>query len=318
MNKLSIILVVLFISLSLMISVAAYFSSNPAAFVQATIKLDIDFGNVFPDMDVTESFTIDSLDSSDYIITLLAPTDPNVLDIRPNLTVWKDTTELDIDGPISGAPDYTGTGSFIVPGDASDKWFVTFSVPDVTLPDGVAYDYGCTISVEPIIAPPPVPPGDLVLRPNGDGTYTQFDLPSTGSHYLMVDDIGTHDNDTTFVGGSSDNSIDLYDIEDTGLATGTPIYKVMLYAVMKGNGTDMTNGFYGLKSGSVVHWGNLLTSLPTTYHYYLRGYANDPSTGNPWTVAAIDALQVGFYVDNSANSGLYGTQIYVVVDVTPP
>lgn len=301
-----------------MISVAAYFSANPTAFVQATIKLDIDFGNVFPGMDVTESFTIDSSDSSDYIITLVAPTDPNVLDIRPNLTLWKDPAEPDFDGPISGAPDYTGTGSFIVPGDSSDTWFVTFSVPDVTLPGGVAYDYGCTISVDPIISPPPLPPGDLVLRPDGDGAYTQFDSPPTGSHYIMVDDIGAHDNDTTFVGSAINNSIDLYDIEDTGLVSGTPIYKVTLYAAIKGNGTDMTNGFLGLKSGTVVHWGNIITSLPTTYHYYLRGYVNNPSTSNPWTVEAVDALQVGFYVDNSTNSGLYGTQIYVVVDITPP
>ena len=321
MNKLSIVLIGVLIGLFMMVSglvaATAYVSNNQPAFVKATIELNIDFGNVFPGQMVTESFTIGSENSSDYTITLVAPTDAGKLDIRPYLTVWKDPSETDPDGPVSGAPNYTGTGSFTSPSDLSDTWLVTFSVPDVTLPKNVELDYGCTISIEPVVAPPPMPTGDLILRPNGDGILTEFDLPAEGSHWNMVDDIGTHDGDVTYVDDTTNNKIDLYDIENSGLPAGTSIYKVTLFAVMKGDGTDRTNGFFGLKSGTNEYWGTRKSSLPTSYTYFSRTYVKDPATGLDWTVAVIDALQLGFFVDDFSGSGLRATQIYVVVDITP-
>jgi hypothetical protein len=320
LNKLSFVLVGLVITLSAMVSVAAYFSSNPTAYVSAQTILDpIDFGNVFPGVTVTDSFTIASPDSSGYIMSLVAPTEPGVQDIRPYLTVAKDDTEADADGPVSGAPDYTGYGNFTDPDDLSDRWLVTLVVPDDMT---VGSDYGCSIGITPIIEQepipePPLPPaGDLVLRPNADGDSTEFDVPA-GSHYIMVDEIDA-DGDTTMVDDTSNNRIDLYNIQNSELPAGTPIYKVTLVTAIRGDGTNRTNGFYGLQSGGTQYWGLRKSSLPLTYTYFSRIYYNNPKTGLPWTVAAIDALQVGFFVDDSVGSGLYATQVYVVVDITTP
>lgn len=318
MKKLVILLLGLFVIVSMMAATVTYVSSNQMAFVKATIELSIDFGNVFPGMEVTDSFTISSEDTSDYRITLIAPDEPGLLDIRPYLTVWKNPSEFDeTDGTISGAPDYTGCGSFTDPDDLSDEWMVTLIVPNDTLPKDIGFDYACRISIEPIVMPPLISEEDLILRPDGEGMYSGFDFPVLGNHWETLDDIGIHDGDITYVSNATDFKVDLYTLQDSELIPGTPIYKVTLIAFIKGNGTDKTNGFYGLRSGSNEYWGTRKSNLPTTYAYFSRAYTKNPATGSDWTVADIDTLQVGFFVDEFSGSGLYATQIYIVVDITP-
>lgn len=141
MKKYHGVLLGLFAMVSGIMTASAYFSSQQA-FISAAVSLDIDFGTVFPGVAVTESFTIDSPDASGYTITLAAPDVAGVNDIRPYLTVEKDPAETDFDGPVSGAPDYTGSGSFSA-GDLSDRWLVTFFVP---LTKG---DYDCKVIITP-------------------------------------------------------------------------------------------------------------------------------------------------------------------------
>lgn len=317
LNKFILIPIALISILSGMIATIAGIGNN-LAFVKAQILLSINFGTVFPGQVVTESFTITSQDSSAYALTLYPPSDIGEEDIRPFISVSKDPSETDLDGPISGAPNYTGSGSFTAPDDLSDKWMVTFTAPDTTLPPDVGLDYSCTISIEPMVISPPVPIEDLILRPNADGDYTDFNSSAGGSHWNMVDDIGTDDGNLTYVEDSSDNKFDSYQIEDLNLSPETPIYSITLYAALKGNGSDRTNGFFGLKSGGNFYWGTIQSNLPATYTYYSHTYTTDPATnGLPWTVTAINTLQVGFFVDESNGSGLYATQIYVAVDITP-
>jgi hypothetical protein len=318
MNKFILAMLGLFVVILMMATMVTYASGNQLAFVKATIELSIDFGNVFPGMEVTESFTINSGDSADYKITLIASDGDEVLDIRPYLTVWKDASEFDeTDGPVSGPPEYAGFGFFTSPDDLSDTWMVTLKVPNDTLPNDVGLDYACQISIEPTITPPPIPEEDLILRTNGIGLYTEFDLPAVGNHWEMLDDTDVHDGDITYISNTSNFKVDLYNIQDSELTPGTPIYKVTLIAVMKGNGTDKTNGFYGLRSGSNEYWGTRKSNLPLTYTYFSRAYSKNPATGLDWTVADIDALQIGFFVDEFEGSGLSATQIYIIVDITP-
>jgi hypothetical protein len=89
--------------------------------VKAEVGIEVNFGNVFPGQSVTESFTITNANNTDYTVTLVPPTD-GTTDISPYLTVWADTIQ-------------------------ADKWDVNFNVPDVTLADGVAVDYGGTINL---------------------------------------------------------------------------------------------------------------------------------------------------------------------------
>jgi hypothetical protein len=128
-----------------MVTATAYLSNNQA-FVSAQISLDIDFGTVFPGTVANSSFTITSEVPYGYIITMTAPADPLVSDLRPYLMLVRDPSEQDLhpDGPVSGAPDYKGSGSFENMEDLSDKWLATFFVP------GSTGDYDCKITIEPI------------------------------------------------------------------------------------------------------------------------------------------------------------------------
>ncbi len=150
MNKLTLVLMGLFAMVSGLVGITAYVSNNQA-FVKAQILIPVDFGNVFPGQVVTESFAITSPNSSGYTLTLVPPPANPPLDIRPYLNVWKDPAEeTEPDGTLDGrVGDYTGTGSFTNPGDVSDKWFMTFYVPDVTLPQNTVIDYGCQIAITP-------------------------------------------------------------------------------------------------------------------------------------------------------------------------
>jgi hypothetical protein len=120
MHKITFILAGLFLMMSGLIGVIAY-TTNNQAFVKAEVGIEVNFGNVFPGQSVTESFTITNANNTDYTVTLVPPTD-GTTDISPYLTVWADTIQ-------------------------ADKWDVNFNVPDVTLADGVAVDYGGTINL---------------------------------------------------------------------------------------------------------------------------------------------------------------------------
>jgi hypothetical protein len=122
------------------------------AFVSAQTIIPVDLGNGFPGTTLTDSFTISNTidnDTTDYKLTLEAPLGPDVEDIRPYLTVWKDPSENEIDDDwVTG--EYFGYGSFTADSDTHDTWLVTFSVPDTTLEEGQVLEYGCQIVIDPV------------------------------------------------------------------------------------------------------------------------------------------------------------------------
>jgi hypothetical protein len=152
LNRIALVLLGLFVTMSGVVSATAYISNNNA-FVAAQTIISVDFGSAFPGQVVTESFTIDNKqnDTMAYILTIIPPGDPAVEDMSPYLSVWKDPAEeAETDGEADGLKgDFTADGSFTNPGDLSDKWMVTFYVPDVTLPNDSGLDYGCQIKIEP-------------------------------------------------------------------------------------------------------------------------------------------------------------------------
>lgn len=152
MSKFSYILLALIATFSSFVLFTVHLGTSQA-FVKAQTIIGVDLGNGFPGTSLTDSFTISNIDDNDttgYTLTLEAPLDPNHEDIRPHLTVWKDPSETDSDGPITG---YTGSGSFTENSDTEDTWFVTFTVPDITLSQGTALEYDCRIVIEPVTVP---------------------------------------------------------------------------------------------------------------------------------------------------------------------
>jgi hypothetical protein len=163
----------------------------------------------------------------------------------------------------------------------------------------------------------------IFLSPNEPGAFTQFSYPSSGSHWAKVDDnpelTPTHDGESSYVQNSNNNRKDLYNIEDPSFGDGDTINKVILFAVMRRPTSDYRGGYFGLMSGATEDWGGkVVWSSNSAYSTYSRDYTTDPNTGEAWTKAAIEALQIGFYVDSSSGSGLRATQIYVAVDYTDP
>ncbi len=112
------------------------------------INTDIDYGTVFLGESLTDYFTVyltGEETSLDYSIELTW-TAGNGKDMRPYLTVWKATegdseTDWIADGP-NGDYDAAGTLSG---SDTSDKWWVTFDVPNEL---GDVGDYWTKIMVE--------------------------------------------------------------------------------------------------------------------------------------------------------------------------
>jgi hypothetical protein len=292
--------------------------------------LTIDFGDVKPGQSVTESFTIFKLGDDFYEYTLTIEACPPAKDMTPYLLVWKDPAESEsepkanIDGRIG---ELTGTGTFTAAqNDLEDKWFVTFFVPPVLPVSETESNYECQISIKHNIStepPSPLPPtpdpppqSDLILRPNAAGvTYFTIQYPAEGEHWQKVAE-EVSDGDVTYVAESASiqDNWDIYNIDD--MDAGTNIFKITLCAIMRGNGTDMANGFFGFQSGGVGYW-TQQKNLTTNYELYTTVWVTNPKTKSAWTVDDINALQVGFYVDSAANSGMYATQIFVVVDVTP-
>ena len=146
MSKFSYILLGLVATFSSFVLFTVHLGTTQA-FVSAQTSIGLDLGTGFPGTSLTDSFTIVNTDNdtADYTITLAANT-TGAIDIRPFRSVWKDDTEIDVDGPIVG---YSGTGNFTAGSDWQDKWFVRFDVPDVTLSPGTVLEYDCRIVIEP-------------------------------------------------------------------------------------------------------------------------------------------------------------------------
>ena len=133
----------------------------------------------------------------------------------------------------------------------------------------------------------------VILLPNAAGDVTQL-TPSAGDNYAAVDDI-PHDTDTTYVESSTQNQYDLYNLSASGLS-GVTIRRV--WAEARARDTVAEGGLLalGLKTVSTEYWGDDLNML-TTYNDY-RGTVHtiNPNTLAAWTVAQLDALQVGVKV----------------------
>ena len=163
MSKFSYILLGLVATFSSFVLFTVHLGTTQA-FVSAQTSIDMDLGNGFPGTELTDSFTINfvGLDTTEYTVTLVSAV--GVEDIRPYLTVWKpvNASDPDSDGSISGAPDYTGTGSLTQDTDTQDTWLVTFSIPGEKVNPDLGLDYGCQIVIEPLEG--------LEIEMDGDGS----------------------------------------------------------------------------------------------------------------------------------------------------
>ena len=139
---------------------------------------------------------------------------------------------------------------------------------------------------------------------------------SEGGHWDKVDD-ATSDGDATYVyTDSSTWQEDLYDVSDHATGTGA-INFVRVYMECRADASPaQTSAYVHIKTNSLEDNGSEET-ITTGYATYSDQWDTNPQTGNPWTWAEIDALQIGTGLREPAlGQNTICTQVYVVVDYT--
>ncbi len=134
----------------------------------------------------------------------------------------------------------------------------------------------------------------ILMIPDSNGDVSQL-LGSDGNstdNYLLVDDVPPN-GDTDFVESSTLNEYDLYNLAASGL-TGTTIRRA--WAEARAKDTVAEGGLIALvlKTLSTEYDGTTDFSLLTSYTRVVgTDHPTNPNTGSAWTVAQLDALQVG-------------------------
>lgn len=129
------------------------------------------------------------------------------------------------------------------------------------------------------------------ISPSSDSSVA-FTPSSGGSNYLMVDETGTHDGDSTYVYANVTGIKDLYGYGDLALTSGTvkgivlnfiakklETYPISLTPIVKISSTEYTK---------------TAQALSVTYDNYQTIWDTNPATSTNWTYAEIDALIVGY------------------------
>ncbi len=158
------------------------------------------------------------------------------------------------------------------------------------------------------------------LRPNdaGDEAEVAEQVPIGGEHWDKVDDETPHDDDATYIATDWwDWQEDLYNIADHSTGSGSINY-IRVYAVAKGEKIKQDGLYLHIKTNSVEYtapYPPVGIEVTTSYAPYYYQWDNNPQTGQPWTWAEIDALQIGVGL-RASQAGKYTrvTQVYAEVN----
>jgi len=134
----------------------------------------------------------------------------------------------------------------------------------------------------------------IYLVDNAAGDVTEL-TPNTGANYAAVDET-TADGDTTYVEGATLDLRDLYNLADSGLAAGSTIKRVIPVASARDTVANGGKIALGLKTNGTEYFGSDIAL--TTNYAPVQGteYLVNPNTGVAFTIAEIDAMQVGVKV----------------------
>ena len=165
----------------------------------------------------------------------------------------------------------------------------------------------------------------LTLRPNSDSTPLQQNPSTSGSHYVLIDEVTKDEADyINLIGLSEGNAItDIYGFPDHTTESGT-INSVTIKAYCKYvlTGTCTNNATFNpaVKIGSTVYYGGA-QNLTNTTALYSYTWTTNPATTSAWSWTEIDALLAGDalkngYTDKDNWRRPYNYQLWVEVDYT--
>ena len=171
------------------------------------------------------------------------------------------------------------------------------------------------------------------IHPNASGDSNTFEKSGGGAgsstNYQDVDEV-TPDDATTFLArdtGASNQAKDLYNAESSSTAGIGGSDTIVLVAVGGRGGSDSAtsaagrNINWGVKSGATEAWsastdlsinGYTTNADPVPRNYKYVAYV-DPADAGAWTIADIDALQIGVRANSSATTVLKPTTVWASI-----
>lgn len=126
------------------------------------------------------------------------------------------------------------------------------------------------------------------LLPAGAGSSTQWTPNGAASNYECMNQVPPNASD--YVSSSTPGQVDLYTMQTVPAAAQIIGVQVSYYAQKTDSGTRTLQSV--VKSGSVQAEG-AENNLGTSPQYFQDVFYNDPNTGAAWTLAAVNAMQVG-------------------------
>lgn len=185
----------------------------------------------------------------------------------------------------------------------------------------------------PSCALPPPTCDNFILRPESNGTFTEFPF-ATGNHWDDVDE-EVNDEDLTYIQTTTGGGMakppwvrDTFNVPDVTFDPLCVIDKVVLFFKCRGVNPLYPPGFYGVLYTYATLYQSTIKSPGLNYILYSHTWTNNPNTGNPWTIAELNNLEIGvrgrsgyLFVNPWVGYAYFEgrcTQVYLVVHISTP